>query len=171
MARPDPQCGAANPAAKPPSKPGMGKPSPAALSFLILWHGVLAGGFIVAMLTGNGVYGAHSFAGVVLIFAVLARLLLGAAFPKGHVLSFPWPKLASLGQGTNGVRRFVSHTMGVAMLAVCALAALTGWYAWHAAEAHSQISYFALSVILLHIGLVLFMQGWKKVEAFARARS
>jgi len=157
---------AARPAAARP-----GKPSAASLSFLMVWHGVLAGGFLVSMFTGSGAYGAHTFAGVVTIFAIGLRLLVGVAFPKTHVLSFPLPSLASLGQGANGVRRFISHSLGVTMLVACALATLTGWYAWHAGAAHSYVSYLALSIIGGHVAVVMLMQGWKKAEAFVRARS
>jgi len=165
----DPPHPAPQPPHENPHRPG--KPSAAAIGFLMLWHGGLSGGFIVAMLTGDGAYNAHTFAGLVVIFAIALRVLVGTMFPQWHVLSFPLPSLKSLGMGTNGVRRFLSHVMGLTLLVFCALASLTGWYARPGADAHSAISYLALSLSIAHVGLVLFMQGWKKVEAFARNRS
>lgn len=158
------------PRAPKPTKSGKpGKPSAAAIGFLTLWHGALSGGFFVAMLTGEGAYNAHVFAGTLLIFAIGARLLVGAAFPKTHVLSFPLPSFGSLTKGSNGVRRFISHTMGLAMLLFCALAALTGWYSRTDVDFHGEVSYMALSLIGGHVVLVILMQGWKKVETMARA--
>lgn len=157
-------------APKGPPKPTMGKPSAASLGFLLWWHGMLGGGFFVAMISGYGAYNAHSFAGIVTIFAIGARLLIGAAFPKGHVLSFPIPSFSSLTQGTNGVRRFISHMLGVVMLAATALACLTGWFAWSMSEAHSYMAYLTLAIIGGHVGVVILFQGWKKAEAFVRAR-
>lgn len=152
-----------------PHRPG--KPSAAAIGFLMLWHGGLSGGFIVAMVTGEGAYNAHVFAGLMVIFSIALRVLVGAMFPQWHVLSFPLPSVKSLTMGTNGVRRFLSHVMGLTLLTFCALAALTGWYARPGVDAHSAVSYLALTVSLAHIGLVLVLQGWKKAEAFARSRA
>lgn len=154
-----------------PGKTAPRKPSPAVLVFLMLWHGVFSGAFVVVMLSGYGAYGAHSFAGVVIIFAIGVRLLVGAAFPKGHALSFPLPSFASLGQGSNGVRRFLAHMVGVLMLAFCAAASLTGWYAWHTREAHNAVSYMTLALIGFHIVLAILMQGWKKAEALIKSKS
>lgn len=153
---------------KPQSRPG--KPSALSIGFLMLWHGALSGGFLVAMLTGEGAYNAHVFAGIVVIFAIGFRLLLGTAVPKTHVLSFPLPKFATLIQGSHGVRRFISHAMGLAMLVICALAALTGWYTRHGSDAHGALSYFALSLIGVHVALVVLMQGWKKVEIMVQGK-
>lgn len=158
-----------SPARPKPFQPG--KPSAASLGFLLWWHGILGGGFFVAMATGYGAYGAHSFAGIVTIFAIGARLMIGAAFPKGHVLSFPIPTFAALKQGTNGFRRFVSHTLGMVMLGACVLACLTGWFAWTMAEAHAYMAYLAFAIIGGHIGVVIVFQGWKKAEAFVRSRT
>ena len=122
------------------------------------------------MLTGEGAYNAHVFAGNVIIFAIGFRLLIGIAVPKTHVLSFPVPKLGSLIQGANGFRRYISHAMGLIMLVACALAALTGWYTHQGSDTHGAISYAALSLIGVHIALVVLMQGWKKVEALVQAK-
>lgn len=147
------------------------KPSAASLGFLMIWHGVFSGGFLVAMLTGKGAYDAHVFAGVVVIIAIGFRLLVGTAVPNAHALSFPVPNPATLLKGSNGVRRFISHTLGLVMLAMSAAAALTGWYSRTDTEIHSAISYMALSLIGLHVVLVILMQGWKKIESATRAKS
>lgn len=146
------------------------KPSQASIGFLMLWHGALSGGFFVAMMTGEGAYNAHVFAGIVVIFAIGARLLVGTAFPKTHVLSFPLPNPMILAKGAPGVRRFISHVMGLAMLVACALATLTGWYTRHGSDTHGALSYLALSLIGVHVVLVVLMQGWKKAEALAQAK-
>lgn len=152
-------------------KPPSGRPSPLALGILLWWHGLLGGSFFVAMATGYGAYYAHAFAGVVTILAIVLRLAVGAAFPKGHILSFPWPRFAALGQGGNGVRRFLSHVMGLALLVVCGLAVLTGWFAWRAQDAHSYFAYLAFTLVVGHLGLVIVFQGWKHAEAFVRSRT
>ena len=147
-----------------------GKPSALTIGFLMLWHGAFSGGFFVAMLTGEGAYDAHVFAGIVTIFAIGFRILVGTAFPKGHALSFPWPSFSTLTQGTHGFRRFIAHSMGVAMLLACGLAALTGWFSHNDADVHGAISYMALSLIGAHVVLVILMQGWKKAEGLVRAK-
>jgi len=165
---------ASRPANVSPAKPGAArgrKPSAAALGFLMIWHGALSGGFFVAMMTGEGAYNAHVFAGIVVIFAIGFRLLVGTAVPKGHVLSFPLPNLRTMIQGSHGFRRFLNHTVGLAMLVFCALAALTGWYVKGNTAAHGAIAYLALALIGGHVVLVILMQGWKKVEAKFQARS
>lgn len=138
----------------------------------MLWHGVFSGGFLVAMLTGDGsYYAAHVYAGVVVILAIGTRVLVGTAFPKTHALSFPLPRFSSLIKGSNGVRRFISHMMALVMLAVSGLAALTGWYSRTDVEVHGAISYLALGLIGSHVVLVFLMQGWKKIESLVQAKT
>lgn len=146
------------------------RPSQASIGFLMIWHGVFSGGFFVAMLTGKGAYDAHVFAGVVVIFAIGIRLLVGTVFPGTHVLSFPVPDPTTLIKGAHGVRRFISHTMGLVMLAMCAAAALTGWYSRTDADLHGAISYLALALIGGHVVLVILMQGWKRLESAVQAK-
>ncbi|MBF0356892.1 MAG: hypothetical protein HQL43_16825 [Alphaproteobacteria bacterium] len=122
---------------------------------------MLAGGFVVAMVTGYGAYHAHIFAGLVTSFAVGLRILVGVAFPKNHVLTLPLPSFASLPLGLHGVWRFISHMLGLAVLGLCAFAALTGWFSWSGVKVHSQISYAALSLISMHILLLFLMPGRK----------
>lgn len=157
-------------AAKPSAVRGR-KPSAVALWILMIWHGALSGGFFVAMMTGEGAYNAHVFAGVVVIIAIGFRLLVGTAAPKGHVLSFPMPNLKVMIQGSHGFRRFLNHTVGLAMLLFCALASLTGWYVKGSTDAHSAISYMALALIGGHVVLVILLQGWKKIEARVQSKS
>ncbi|MFC1673884.1 hypothetical protein ACFL12_07025 [Pseudomonadota bacterium] len=141
------------------------RPSQATIWFLMLWHGAFSGAFFVAMLTGEGAYHAHEFAGIVAIFAIGVRLLVGAAIPKGHPLTFPLPSLKmALGGGTNGFRRFFSHLLGLVMLVLCALATLTGWYSHTDITVHGAISYFTLTIIGFHVVQVILFQGWKRLE-------
>jgi len=147
------------------------RPSAAAIGFLTIWHGVFSGGFFVAMMTGNGLYDAHVFSGVLVLFAIGARLLVGMMFPAGHVLVFPFPSFVTLTKGTAGFRRFVSHLMGLALLMASGLAVLTGWYTnMDNLIVHSAVAYMALSLIGGHIVLVIVWQGWKKVESKFSAR-
>jgi len=156
---------------KAPGGPKGQRPSAAAIGFLTIWHGVFSGGFFVAMLTGNGLYDAHVFSGVLVLFAIGARLLVGMMFPAGHVLVFPFPSFVTLTKGTAGFRRFVSHVMGLAMLMACGLAVLTGWYSnMDNLTVHSAVAYMTLSLIGGHIVLVIVWQGWKKVESKFSAR-
>ena len=155
---------------KKPKGPKGKRPSAAAIGFLTLWHGVFSGGFFVAMMTGQGFYDAHVFSGVLVIFAIGARLLVGLMFPAGHVLVFPFPSFSSLAQGTNGFRRFVSHVMGLTLLMACMMSVLTGWYSRQNVDVHGAISYLALALVGGHIVLVIVWQGWKKVESKFAAR-
>jgi len=152
---------------KPNPKPSvkLGRPSTASLGFLNIWHGLFSGGIFVAMLTGNGLYDAHVFSGVLVIFAIAARLLVGMMFPAGHVLVFPFPSFISLTQGTNGFRRFVSHLMGLTLLMATSMSVLTGWYTTNNVEIHSAVAYMTLALIFGHVALVIVWQGWKKVES------
>lgn len=147
------------------------KPSAVALWFLMIWHGALSGGFFVAMMTGEGAYNAHVFAGVVVIIAIGFRLLVGTAAPKGHVLSFPMPNLKTMIQGSHGFRRFLNHTVGLAMFLFCALASLTGWYVKGSTDVHGAVAYMALALICGHVVLVILLQGWKKIEARVQAKT
>lgn len=146
------------------------RPSAASIGFLTLWHGIFSGGFFVAMMTGQGFYNAHVFSGVLVMFAIGLRLLVGLMFPEGHVLVFPFPNFKSLTQGTNGFRRFVSHVMGLALLMACTFSVLTGWYSRQNVDVHGAISYMALALVGGHIVLVMVWQGWKKVESKFAAR-
>lgn len=147
------------------------KPSPVSIGFLTIWHGLFSGGFFAAMLTGNHFYHAHVFAGVLVIVAIAARLLVGTIMPSGHVLMFPFPSFRSLMQGTNGFRRFVSHSMGLSVLIACGVVSLTGWFATEQnLSVHAALSYLSLSLIGGHVVLVIVWQGWKKVESKFSAR-
>ena len=123
------------------------------------------------MMTGDGLYNAHVFAGVLVLFAVGLRLMVGLMFPKGHVLVFPYPSFKSLTQGTNGFRRFVSHLMGLALMISVSFTAVTGWITRQNVEVHSAISYLTLALIGGHIALVIVWQGWKKVESKFSAKN
>ena len=142
------------------------KPSPFSIWFLMIWHAVFSGAFFVAILTEKGAYHAHVFAGTVVIITIGVRLLVGMAIPKGHVLTFPLPAFTTLKGGSNGVRRFLSHLLGVLMLVVCGLATLTGWFANSetTVTAHGAVSYFALALIAFHIVQVMLFSGWKRLE-------
>lgn len=156
----------------PKKSPPKGKrPSAASIWFLNIWHGIFSGGFFVAMLTGDGLYNAHVFSGVLVLFAIGLRLMVGLMFPKGHVLLFPFPSFKSLAQGTNGFRRFVSHLMGLALIIAVGFAAVTGWISRDNVDAHSAISYMTLALIGGHVALVIVWQGWKKVESKFSART
>jgi len=146
------------------------RPSAASIGFLNVWHGLFSGGFFVAMLTGRDFYDAHVFSGVLVIFAIVARVLVGTMFPPGHILVFPFPSFKSLSQGTNGFRRFVSHLMGLTMLMACVMASLTGWFTKQNVDIHAAVSYMTLALIGGHIVLVIIWQGWKNVESKFSAR-
>ncbi len=59
-----------------------GKPSKAELSFLMGWHGMLSGAFLIAYITGEASYAMHVFSGVMVLLALGIRLLVGIAAPK-----------------------------------------------------------------------------------------
>ena len=105
------------------------KPSKAELSFLMGWHGLLSGSFLVAYLTEDATYAMHVFSGVTVLLALGIRLLVGLAAPKGSPLALPSLSLPPSGGSSlsfQAIKRLINNWMAVGLLILITLAALSG---------------------------------------------
>lgn len=112
------------------NNPPARKPGKAELSFLMGWHGLLSGAFLVAYVTGEASYPMHVFSGVMVLLALGIRLLVGLGAPKGSPLALPRINLPPAGlsaHGMRGVQRLINNWMAAALLVLIGLAALSGW--------------------------------------------
>lgn len=118
-----------------------------------LWHALLAGGFLVAFLTGDeDTYAMHLFSGYLVLAAVAARLLAAGAAPAGSPL-----KLKGLPQ-----RKPVLTWMAVALIALVGVVAATGAVADVVPlveDLHEGISEASPWVIGAHVALVWALMG------------
>jgi hypothetical protein len=129
------------------------------------WHAVIAGGFLVAYLTGDSddYYMMHQVAGYTVLIAVAARLLIGV-FARKVPWRLPRPSLA-------GARRWLADGRGrnplfawlaVALLVTVGAAAGTGMAAhWlpSVEDLHEAMSDAALWTIGAHVAFILVMMG------------
>lgn len=132
------------------------------------WHAVIAGGFLVAWLSGDGdeFYVMHQVAGYTVLGAVALRLMTGAAASK-----VPWrmprPSVAATrgwlatGRGRNPLFGWLA----VALLATVGAGAASGmaahWLAWME-DLHEALSDVSLWVVFAHIAFILLMFGGRK---------
>jgi hypothetical protein len=137
------------------------KPSKAELSFLMGWHGMLSGAFIVAYVTGEGSYAMHVFSGVTVLLALGIRLLAGLAVPKGSPLALPTLSLPPADQGALGMKQLQSllnNWMAAALLVLITLAALSGWFAHDLGmddDLHEGLAEATPALIFLHIAFAV----------------
>jgi cytochrome b len=160
------------------------KPTGIEVGFLLLFHAVLSGAFLVAYLTGDeDTYGMHLFAGHTVLVALGARLAAGVAAPAGSPLALPRPAtsptlawLHRLVAGKN--RKAAMRTrsplypwMAVAMLAFTALVAASGWIADgvpSVEELHEAAAELTPAVIVAHLAVAAALHGLRRL-AVARA--
>mgnify|MGYP000976680866 FL=1 len=105
------------------------KPTRLDVTILRLWHAAMAGGFLVAWLTGDeDTYAMHVFSGYAVLAAVAIRLVLGLSAPSGSPLRLPRPSLAATLEwlGRRRGRNPLHAWLGAAVLAAVGLAAATG---------------------------------------------
>lgn len=147
------------------------KPTRLDLAILRLWHAVMAGGFLVAYLTGDeDTYAMHVFSGYAVLAAVAARLVLGLLAPAGSPLRLPRPSAARTLEWLGGRRgRNPLHAwLGAAVLAAVGLAAATGAAAdmvvW-LEDPHEALSEASLMAVFAHVGFILFVHGGKRLLA------
>jgi cytochrome b561 len=136
---------------------------------LKVWHGWIAGGFLVAYATADeNTYAMHVFAGYAVLAAVVVRLAVGAFVPVASLWRLPRLSLtASLSwlfahKGRNPL--FAWFT--AALLAVVGLSALSGACADGVAgleDPHEAISEASLVVIFGHIAFVAFQYGGQRL--------
>lgn len=160
-------------AAKPePSPAPTGrKPSKAELSFLMGWHGMLSGAFLVAYVTGEGSYAMHVFSGVMVLLALGIRLLVGLGAPKGSPLGLPTLSLPPAGQGTLGIRqlqRLLNNWMAAALLVLITIAALSGWFAHDIGmddDLHEGLAEATPALIFLHIAFAVTFHALRSLPS------
>jgi len=129
------------------------------------WHAVIAGGFLVAYLTGDSdeYYMMHQVAGYTVLIAVAARLLVGLVATK-----MPWrmPR-----PSISAVSRYLADARGrnplfawlaVSLFVTVGIAAASGMAShWLPSfeDLHEATSEVALWTIVAHLAFVLFMFG------------
>lgn len=141
------------------------KPSKAELSFLMGWHGLLSGAFLIAYITGEGNYAMHVFSGVVVLLAVGLRLVVGLVAPKASPLALPTLSL-SFSADMRGLQRQLNNWMAVTMLALIGLAALTGWFAHDLGlddDFHEGLAEATPALIFIHIALALTFHAIRSI--------
>jgi hypothetical protein len=145
------------------------KPSKAELSFLMGWHGLLSGAFLVAYITGEGSYAMHVFSGVMVLLALGIRLLVGLVAPKSSPLALPTLSLPPAGQSPLGIRavqRLINNWMAAALLILITLAALSGWFAHDIGmddDLHEGLAEATPALIFVHIAFAVTFHALKSL--------
>jgi cytochrome b len=148
------------------------KPTRAEMGFLLFFHAVLSGAFLVAWLTGDeDTYGMHLFAGYTVLAALGARLAAALLAPAGSPLALPRPAagptlawLCRLAAGDRQALRARSPLyawMAAVMLAFAAFVAASGWTADRLppVEAlHEAVAELTPAVIVAHLALAAGLQ-------------
>jgi cytochrome b len=156
--------------------PGTRKPSSREITFLLAFHAILSGSFIISYLTGDeDTYGMHVFTGYTVLGALGLRLLIGIFMPAGSPLRLPRPSpewtrnyLGRLLTGDAAARseRSPLHAwMAIGLLVGVTLAALTGVAADFRPrldDLHELLANSALFIVFAHIALVLSLHGLKR---------
>lgn len=131
--------------------------------FLMLWHAVFSGAFIIAYVSPD-VYAMHMFAGYLILAALAVRLIAGLfarpkspmALPNPMAATRQWiDKISNGGKARNPLLAWIS----VALLSTIGLAAATGWVADilpFIEDLHEGLSEFTLVIIAGHLGFVFF---------------
>lgn len=141
------------------------KPKAVAFHLLLLWHGLLAGGYTIAFLTAEGSHALHEFAGYLVLGLLAVRLVVASLVSEGS-WALPW---ASGAQWRSFLSRVRSGDMevfrqrtplvplsGLVILAALVFAAVTGLAAdaWRWEDLHEGIAESTLTLVLVHLGLV-----------------
>jgi hypothetical protein len=152
------------------------RPGKLELSFLMGWHGLLSGGFLVAYITGEASYAMHVFSGVMVLLALGIRVLVGLVAPKGSPLKLPSVSLPSAGLTSlnfSDLQRLINKSMAVALLVLIALAALTGWFAHDLGmddDLHEGLAEATPALIFVHIALAAAFHAFRSKPARATAK-
>lgn len=156
------------------------KPRRFEIGFLLGFHAVISGAFLVAYLTGDGdaVYFMHVFAGYAVLAALAARLAAGIFAGPGSMLRLPRPDWPSIGRYVKRIAAFdgaaflgrspLHGLMAVLLLVGVGIAAGSGAVADFVAKVedlHEALGEFALYIVIGHIALVLALHGLKRLNA------
>ena len=131
--------------------------------FLMLWHAIFSGGFIIAYVSED-IYAMHLFAGYLVLAAVVIRVVAGLLARPKSPLSLPNPVTATriwLEKFTAGgkARNPLLAWIAAALLGVVGFAAATGGMADVFPvlnDLHEAVAEFTPVVIFGHMGIVLF---------------
>ncbi|CAA6603912.1 membrane hypothetical protein [Rhodospirillaceae bacterium LM-1] len=145
------------------------------LSFnlLLFWHGLFAGSYIVAFLTGDDAMGMHIASGWFVILLGAFRLLAALLVSDKSPWSLPWPNATQIKafrrqsrdldpQALQG-RNMLLVASGLIVLMGAVLASLSGYLP--SDDLHEGIANLSLAFVLGHAALVLISQGMKRVKA------
>lgn len=139
-----------------------------ALPAMKAWHAMIAGGFLVAYLTGDSddLYIMHQVAGYTVLGAVALRLTAGLFARK-----VPWrmprasPSAARAWLASRRGRNPLFAWLAVALLVTVGAAAASGmaahWLIW-LEDLHEALSTASLWVVFGHIAFILLMFGGKR---------
>ncbi|GAA0577315.1 cytochrome b/b6 domain-containing protein [Caenispirillum bisanense] len=162
-------------------------PTPAArrlaMPAMRAWHAVIAGGFLVAYLSGDSdrLYIMHQVAGYTVLAAVVVRLLV-AAFARTVPWRMPRASLAGTrewlrsGRGRHPLFAWLALALFVTVGAAAASGMAAHWLTW-VEDLHEGLSTVSLWVVLGHAGFILVMVGgkrhlsalWRRLTASRRA--
>jgi hypothetical protein len=142
-------------------------------NLLLFWHGLFAGSYIVAFLTGDDAMGMHIASGWFVIGLGALRLLVALLAPERSCWTLPWPNAvlvkafkrqwverdARIVQGRN----LLIVVSGLIVLMGSVLASLSGYLPND--DLHEGIANLSLAFVLGHVALILLAQGLKKIKA------
>jgi mono/diheme cytochrome c family protein len=160
------------------SSPVRRSATPWRLTFLLGFHALLAGAFVVAWMSGDeDTYRIHLLAGYAAIIALTARVVAGLLSPKG-VLAWPKPSraaavawikaVASGDRGARGRRSPLLNWAAVILLATVGAAAFSGLAADFfpiMEDPHEFFADLALVAVIAHVVLMLGLAALKKAAA------
>jgi cytochrome b len=159
------------------------KPTRVEMGFLLLFHAILSGAFLVAYLTGDeDTYGMHLFAGYTVLVALGVRLAAALLASAGSPLALPRPAtsptLAWLRRSVAGDRQTMRARsplypwMAAIMLAFAALVAASGWIADRAPSVeklHEAAAELTPAVIVAHIAIATALHWLRRLAATREA--
>ena len=139
---------------------------PLSLNLLMVWHGLFAGAYTIAFLTGDLATDLHRFAGYLTAALLALRLAIAIPVAPTSVWALPWPSAILwrefLGRLLdNPIKALAGRwpglpLSGLAVLVGGVLAVLTGLAAdsWHADDLHEGLANLSLVAVSGHIALI-----------------
>ncbi|MBI3444936.1 MAG: DUF1924 domain-containing protein [Magnetospirillum sp.] len=143
---------------------------PARWEFILLrlWHAALAGGFLVAYVTGDeDTYRMHVFAGYWVVAALVLRLGLALLGSGTGPLALPRPRLTWIRPGRNPAFAW----MAVILIVGMALAGLSGIGADSVnalEDLHEGLAQASLWLVLAHAAIIAWIFQGRKVREFLK---
>lgn len=138
---------------------------------LVGWHGLLAGAFTIAWISGDVVMRLHVVVGYIALGLLMVRLALALAAPDRSPWSLPWADKAHWQRFFTGLAANPAATLagrtpfaplsGLAVLVTTVLAVLTGVVADVARldDPHEAMANVALLAVFAHL-LVILGSAW-----------